>query len=200
VLFELPLPKLLHIPSFLTLLRFGETFAYATILSNFRVWKMKGLIKSIDELKKVVEENRKENKKIVFTNGCFDILHAGHVDYLEKAKSLGDVLIVGLNSDSSIRRIKGSLRPIVPQEFRARVLLGLKAVDYVVIFEEDTPEKLIKLVRPDVLVKGADWELDKIVGREFAKEVVRIPFVYDISTTKIIEKILSLYHHNPEVK
>jgi rfaE bifunctional protein nucleotidyltransferase chain/domain len=161
---------------------------------------MKGLIKSIDELKKVVEENRKENKKIVFTNGCFDILHAGHVDYLEKAKSLGDVLIVGLNSDSSIRRIKGSLRPIVPQEFRARVLLGLKAVDYVVIFEEDTPEKLIKLVRPDVLVKGADWELDKIVGREFAKEVVRIPFVYDISTTKIIEKILSLYHHNPEVK
>ncbi|NPB07909.1 MAG: D-glycero-beta-D-manno-heptose 1-phosphate adenylyltransferase [Aquificae bacterium] len=152
---------------------------------------------SLEELLSVLEEERKKGKRVVFTNGCFDIIHAGHVDYLKKAKALGDILVVGMNSDESVRRIKGSRRPVIPQELRAVVLEALKPVDYVVVFEEDTPEKLIKAIRPDVLVKGGDWPLDRIVGREFVEsyggKVLTIPFEYDISTTKIIEKILSLY-------
>ncbi|HHG74109.1 MAG TPA: D-glycero-beta-D-manno-heptose 1-phosphate adenylyltransferase [Persephonella sp.] len=139
-----------------------------------------------------VKKWKKEGKKVVFTNGCFDIIHAGHVDYLEKAKSLGDVLIVGLNSDESIRRIKGKDRPVNIQEHRKRVLEALKPVDLVVIFDEDTPERLIKQIKPDVLVKGGDWSVENIVGADFVRsyggEVVTIDFVYDISTTKIIEK------------
>ena len=135
---------------------------------------------------------KKEGKKIVFTNGCFDIIHAGHVDYLEKAKALGDVLVVGVNSDESIRRIKGKDRPVNIQEHRKRVLEALKPVDLVIIFEEDTPERLIKEIKPDVLVKGGDWSIENIVGADFVKsyggEVKTIDFVYDISTTKIIEK------------
>ncbi|WP_411376672.1 adenylyltransferase/cytidyltransferase family protein [Desulfurobacterium thermolithotrophum] len=130
---------------------------------------------------------------MVFTNGCFDIIHAGHVDYLEKAKSLGDVLIVGMNSDSSIKRIKGGKRPIVSQDYRARVLIALKAVDYIFIFEDDTPYKVIETIKPHVLVKGADWPIEKIVGKEFAEKVERIPFEYDISTSKIIERVVKLY-------
>ncbi len=139
-----------------------------------------------------IKEWRKEGKKIVFTNGCFDILHAGHVDYLEKAKALGDILIVGLNSDSSVKRLKGKDRPINSQELRKRVLEGLKAVDLVIIFDEDTPERLIKEIKPDVLVKGGDWKIENIVGADFVQsyggEVKTIDFVYDISTTKIIQK------------
>ncbi len=139
-----------------------------------------------------VKKWKKEGKKVVFTNGCFDIIHAGHVDYLEKAKSLGDVLIVGLNSDESVRRIKGKDRPVNIQEHRKRVLEALKPVDLVVIFDEDTPERLIKQIKPDVLVKGGDWSVENIVGADFVRsyggEVVTIDFVYDISTTKIIEK------------
>jgi len=151
------------------------------------------LVGSVEELKSLAEKLRGEGKRIVFTNGCFDIIHAGHVDYLEKAKSFGDVLIVGVNSDSSVRRIKGDKRPINPQELRLRVLSGLCAVDYLVLFDEDTPLNLIKAVRPDVLVKGADWKLEEIVGREFAKRVERVDFEFDVSTSKIIEKILELY-------
>jgi rfaE bifunctional protein nucleotidyltransferase chain/domain len=151
------------------------------------------VLRDLKRLKDLVAVLKRERKKIVFTNGCFDVLHAGHVDYLEKARALGDVLIVGMNSDSSIRRIKGEKRPIVPENYRARVLIGLKAVDYVFIFDDDTPFKVIKTVKPHVLVKGADWELEKIIGREFAERVERIPFEYDISTTKIIEKVVSLY-------
>ena len=151
----------------------------------------------LPELLKILEKERKEGKKIVFTNGCFDLIHAGHVDYLKKAKALGDILVVGLNSDDSIRRIKGEKRPIIPQEMRAEVLSSLKPVDYVVIFEEDTPANLIKTIKPDILVKGGDWELDKIVGREFVEsyggKVLTIPFTYDISTTKIINTILERY-------
>ncbi|AAC06521.1 D-glycero-beta-D-manno-heptose 1-phosphate adenylyltransferase [Aquifex aeolicus] len=154
------------------------------------------MILPLEELLKVLERERK-GKKVVFTNGCFDIIHAGHVDYLEKAKKLGDILVVGMNSDSSVRRIKGERRPIIPQEMRAKVLSSLKPVDYVVIFEEDTPEKLIKAIKPDVLVKGGDWPLDKIVGREFVEsyggKVLTIPFEYDISTSKIVQKVLELY-------
>ncbi|WP_297453844.1 D-glycero-beta-D-manno-heptose 1-phosphate adenylyltransferase [Persephonella sp.] len=140
----------------------------------------------------IINRWKKEGKKIVFTNGCFDIIHAGHVDYLEKAKALGDVLVVGLNSDESIRRIKGKDRPVNIQEHRKRVLEALKPVDLVIIFEEDTPERLIKEIKPDVLVKGGDWSIENIVGADFVKsyggEVKTIDFVYDISTTKIIEK------------
>jgi len=154
---------------------------------------MAKVLRDLKKLKELVEDLKSQGKRIVFTNGCFDILHAGHVDYLEKAKSFGDILIVGMNSDDSIRRIKGEKRPIVPESYRARVLVGLRAVDYVFIFTDDTPYEVIKTVKPHVLVKGADWELEKIVGREFAERVERIPFKYDISTTRIIEKIKERY-------
>ncbi|SNZ04008.1 FMN adenylyltransferase [Persephonella hydrogeniphila] len=145
----------------------------------------------MDEFSKI-ENWKREGKKIVFTNGCFDIIHAGHVDYLEKAKKLGDILIVGLNSDASVRRIKGKDRPVNIQEHRKRVLEALKPVDLVIIFDEDTPEKLIKQIKPDVLVKGGDWKIENIVGADFVRsyggQVKTIDFVYDISTTKIIQK------------
>ena len=153
----------------------------------------------IVELKELLEilEKVRGKKKIVFTNGCFDILHAGHTDYLSKAKSLGDILVVGINSDASVRRIKGEKRPILPQRMRAYLLDNLKPVDYVVIFEEDTPLELIKAIKPDVLVKGADWDLERIVGADFVLSyggrVERIAFSFDISTSKIIERVLDLY-------
>ncbi|MEO2066118.1 MAG: D-glycero-beta-D-manno-heptose 1-phosphate adenylyltransferase [Desulfurobacteriaceae bacterium] len=151
------------------------------------------VLRNLDQLKGLVEELRLKGKKIVFTNGCFDVLHAGHADYLERAKSFGDFLIVGMNSDSSIRKIKGEKRPIVPEDMRAKLLSSLRPVDLVFIFEEETPIEVIKAVRPDVLVKGADWPIEKIVGREFAGRVERIPFNYQISTTKIVERIVELY-------
>ena len=134
------------------------------------------------------KELRRLNKKIVFTNGCFDILHAGHVKYLEEAKSYGDVLVLGLNSDASVRRLKGESRPINNQEDRAVVLSALEAVDFVVIFDEDTPYELIKLVQPDILVKGGDYEGKEVVGADIAKETRLVQFVEGKSTTKIIER------------
>lgn len=148
-------------------------------------------------MKFIREKLKEENKKVVFTNGVFDIIHSGHVDYLIKAKALGDILIVGLNSDSSVKRIKGEKRPIISQNERAYVLSSLKPVDYVVPFEEDTPLELIKALIPDVLVKGADWSLDKIVGSDVVLdnggEVKNISFVNDQSTSRIIDLILSRY-------
>lgn len=132
----------------------------------------------------------KKNKKVVFTNGCFDILHVGHVRYLQEAKSLGDHLIVGLNSDSSVKKLKGNNRPIQCEEERAEILLALKAVDDVCIFSEDTPLKLIELIQPDVLVKGGDWSIDQIVGHDVVLasggEVRSLQFVPGRSTTAII--------------
>lgn len=154
---------------------------------------MSKVLTDLEELKEVVKGLRREGKRIVFTNGCFDILHAGHADYLERARSFGDFLIVGMNSDASVRRIKGDKRPILPQEMRAKLLSSLRPVDLVFIFEEETPIKVIEAVRPEVLVKGADWPLEKIVGREFAGKVERIPFNYDISTSKIVRRVLELY-------
>jgi len=154
-------------------------------------------IKTRDEIVEIRKQLRSENKKVVFTNGVFDILHSGHVDYLTKSKALGDILIVGLNSDKSVKNIKGDKRPIISQENRSIVLASLKPVDFVVLFDEDTPAKLIEAIIPDVLVKGADWELDKIEGRETVikngGEVKNIKFVNEQSTSKIIHKILSLY-------
>ncbi len=154
------------------------------------------MIVELEELLGLLEKVRGK-KKIVFTNGCFDLLHAGHADYLNKAKSLGDILVVGINSDASVRRIKGEKRPILPQQMRAYLLDNLKPVDYVVIFEEDTPLELIKAIKPDVLVKGADWDLESIVGADFVLSyggrVERIAFSFDISTSKVVERILGLY-------
>jgi rfaE bifunctional protein nucleotidyltransferase chain/domain len=154
------------------------------------------MIVELEELLELLEKIRGK-KKIVFTNGCFDLLHAGHADYLNKAKSLGDILVVGINSDASVRRIKGEKRPILPQQMRAYLLDNLKPVDYVVIFEEDTPLELIKAIKPDVLVKGADWDLERIVGADFVLSyggrVERIAFSFDISTSKVVERILGLY-------
>ncbi len=145
-------------------------------------------------------EEKKQGKKIVFTNGCFDLIHRGHVDYLKKAKELGDILVVGLNSDESIRRIKGAQRPINSQEDRKAVLEELKSVDHVVIFDEDTPLNLIIAISPDILVKGADWEIKNIVGADYVisqgGKVRTISFIDGLSTTNIIEKILNLYGRN----
>ncbi len=132
-------------------------------------------------------------QKIVFTNGCFDVLHFGHVHYLLQAKELGDILVVGLNSDDSVRRLKGPSRPINGEKERAFVLAALACVDYVVVFEEDTPKELIETVRPDVLVKGGDYALDQIVGADFVTRnggsVTTLPFVEGFSSTRIIEQL-----------
>jgi len=154
-------------------------------------------VKNIDELTAIRNDLKRQNKKVVFTNGVFDILHAGHVDYITKAKEKGDVLIVGVNSDSSVKRIKGELRPVVPQHERAFIISSLKPVDYVVIFEEDTPQEIINKLIPDVLVKGADWSIEKIVGREIVEanggKVETIKFVNDQSTTNIIKTVLERF-------
>lgn len=159
--------------------------------------EMREKIKSWAEAKKMREAARAEGKTVVFTNGCFDLLHAGHVDYLEAARKEGDLLIVGLNSDASLRRIKGEPRPLVPAKERAVVLAGLSAVDAVVIFEEDDPGRLIAELVPDVLVKGGDWPEDKIIGadtvRRHGGRVVRIPLTPGQSTSGMIQRILELY-------
>jgi D-beta-D-heptose 7-phosphate kinase/D-beta-D-heptose 1-phosphate adenosyltransferase len=155
------------------------------------------MIIKADEFIPIREKLRDGKKKIVFTNGCFDILHAGHVDYLNKAKLLGDILLVALNSDSSIRRIKGPKRPIVCQEERAFVMSNLKCVDYVTFFDEDTPAEIIAKIIPDILVKGADWSIDKIIGREVVEknggQVKTIEFINFQSTSRIIETIIERY-------
>lgn len=142
----------------------------------------------------VWETLRKQNYRMVFTNGCFDLLHVGHVKYLEEAKKLGDVLIVGVNTDASVRAIKGPQRPIVPDWARAQVLSHLKSVDYVILFHEPNPLKLIKAIQPHVLVKGDDWPLDQIVGADFVQsyggKVLTIALEPGFSTTALIEKIL----------
>ena len=146
-------------------------------------------IKSKYEMIKIISNLKSKGKKIVFTNGCFDILHRGHVSYLDKAKSLGDVLILGLNSDASVKRLKGEDRPINNEEDRAFVLAALEAVDFVVIFDEDTPYELISALKPNILVKGADYEGKEVVGSDLVDEVKLIEFVNGRSTTRTIEKI-----------
>lgn len=149
------------------------------------------------ELKEILKNLRAQHKKIVFTNGVFDIIHRGHVEYLSEAKKLGDILIVGMNSDSSVKMIKGDMRPVVNEENRSIVLASLKPVDYVVLFYEDNPFDLISRILPDILVKGADWSEDKIIGADIVKanggEVKTIKFIQDNSSTGIIEKIVQLY-------
>ena len=146
-------------------------------------------IKTFDEIKTLSSKLHSQGKKIVFTNGCFDILHVGHVKYLEVAKSYGDVLILGLNADSSVRKLKGPTRPINTQEDRAYILASLESVDYVVIFEEETPYELIKLIKPHVLVKGGDYEGKEVVGQDIADELKLVQFVDGKSTTNTIKRI-----------
>jgi D-beta-D-heptose 7-phosphate kinase/D-beta-D-heptose 1-phosphate adenosyltransferase len=152
-----------------------------------------GKILSAQALAATLRARRARGERLVFTNGCFDLLHIGHTRYLQEARSLGDCLVVGLNSDASVQAIKSGGRPIVPQAQRAEVLAALACVDYVVIFDEPDPGALIATIRPDVLVKGGDWPLDRIVGRDIVQSqggrVVTIPLVPDVSTTTLIQRI-----------
>ncbi len=150
-------------------------------------------LKDKRSLRKIINGLRSQGKRIAFTNGCFDILHYGHAKYLELAKSKADILVVAVNSDASVRKLKGPARPLVSQMFRAKMVAALESVDYVVIFSEETPLEIIKSLKPDVLVKGGDWKEDKIVGADFVKSrggrVYSLKFVQGFSTTNIIEKI-----------
>lgn len=140
------------------------------------------------KLKDIISELKSQGKKIIFTNGCFDILHVGHLRYLKEAKKLGDILVIGLNSDNSVSKIKPG-RPLIPEKHRAEVLSALNMVDYITIFDENTPYELIKEIQPDVLVKGSDWKKEAIIGRDIVSEVHTIPFVEGVSTSEIINKI-----------
>ena len=150
-----------------------------------------------ETLKEKVQALKRAGKSIVFTNGCFDFLHVGHVRYLKAAKAQGDVLVVGLNSDGSVRKIKGPRRPVVPEDERAEILASLACVDFVTLFDEPDPAMLIRLLMPDVLVKGADWATEAIVGRDIVESaggrVVRIPLTEGVSTSGMIEKIIAGY-------
>ena len=155
---------------------------------------MKSKIIKRTEINSLVRKLKRKGNKVVFTNGVFDIIHRGHVEYLLKAKSLGDVLIVGLNTDNSVKKFKDKNRPVNKQRDRAIVLLALKPVDYVVFFNEERPDKLIEEVQPDILVKGSDYKLNEIAGAKFVKsyggQVKRIRFIHGYSTSKIIKKLL----------
>jgi len=154
-------------------------------------------IKTKEDLHRIVEDLRKKGKRIVFTNGCFDLLHLGHIRYLEKAKSLGDILVVGVNSDRSVRNLKGPERPILPEEERAEILSGLGCVDYINLFDQLTPLELISSLQPHILVKGGDWTKETTVGKEVVErsggEVVILPFEEGSSTSNLIETILKRY-------
>ncbi len=155
---------------------------------------MREKIKKRKELLKIIKNLKSKGKRIVFTNGCFDLLHLGHVRYLEEAKSLGDILVVAVNGDSSVRKLKGSKRPILPEADRTEILSGLGCVDYITTFNESDPLKLITSLKPDLLVKGGDWAREQIVGREVVEnsggELLIIPFVKGSSTTNVIDTIL----------
>ncbi|MCA1957014.1 MAG: D-glycero-beta-D-manno-heptose 1-phosphate adenylyltransferase [Nitrospira sp.] len=157
---------------------------------------MRKKVLTVAQLIPILERARADRKRIVFTNGCFDLMHIGHVRYLQQAKMLGDLLVVGVNSDDSVRSLnKGPDRPVVPDVQRAEVLAALECVDYVVIFSEPDPRRVIADVLPDVLVKGGDWSIDKIVGREIVEAgggiVKTIPLVPDVSTTALLRRIRS---------
>ena len=159
---------------------------------------MKNLkLQSLPQLKAIVARLKARRKKVVFTNGCFDILHVGHIRYLCQARKRGDVLVVGLNTDRSVREIKGKKRPIVPGKERAEVLAALEFVDFIVFFDDPDPLRLIAALEPDVLVKGADWPKNRIIGHDIVERyggrVVRIPLTPGASSTGVIEKILKVY-------
>ena len=162
---------------------------------NKKIYKLKDLIK-------IREELRKKGKKVVFTNGCFDLLHKGHIHLFREAKKWGDVLIVAVNDDASIKKFKGSWRPIFPLEERLEILEAIEEIDYLVSFSEDTPQKIISLLIPDVLVKGGDWKLDEVVGREEVEgaggRVVLVPYLEGYSTSALINKIINSAATKPD--
>ncbi len=151
-------------------------------------------ILSHKDISDICNKLKKQNKIIVFTNGCFDILHLGHLRYLEEAKEQGDILVVGINSDRSVKKLKGHKRPIIPEHARSEMVAGLHCVDFVTVFDDTNPLQLIKLIKPDVLVKGSDWDLDKIVGKNFVEsyggKVYRANLLPEFSTTSIIQTII----------
>jgi D-beta-D-heptose 7-phosphate kinase/D-beta-D-heptose 1-phosphate adenosyltransferase len=165
--------------------------------ANPRILGADGKIRPLDQLKKLVEDARQNSKTVVFTNGCFDLLHVGHVKYLQQARQCGDLLILGLNSDASVRRLKGEKRPLIQEHERAHVLAALSCVDFVTIFDEDTPRELISALRPDILVKGGDYLPEEVVGKDIVESyggrVEIIPFVDGRSTTSLINRILEKY-------
>ena len=158
---------------------------------------MKKKVKEKEDLCEILKRLKAEGKRVVFTNGCFDLLHIGHLRYLEKAKTLGDILVVGVNSDASVQGLKGPGRPVLPLEERMELLSGLECVDYVVSFDESAPLKLITVLKPHLLVKGGDWSTETIVGKEVVEslggEVVALPFIEGNSTSHLIETILERY-------
>jgi D-beta-D-heptose 7-phosphate kinase/D-beta-D-heptose 1-phosphate adenosyltransferase len=170
-----------------------DTFINEAVLES-NGGSVRNKIKGKRTLRKILQDLKTKKKRIVFTNGCFDLLHVGHLRYLEKARSLGHILVVGLNSDRSVRTLKGPERPILPQRERAEILAGLACVDYVTIFDEPTPLNLISSLRPDILVKGGDWTKEDVVGREVVEtsggKVKILPFVEGSSTTNLIQTIL----------
>lgn len=160
--------------------------------SSSKVLVLKDLMVQVDRL-------QQEKQKTVFTNGCFDLLHPGHIQYLGRARQMGDVLIVGVNSDHSVRRLKGPLRPIMSQDERVLLLSALEIIDFITVFDEDTPHRLISSLLPDVLVKGGDWQLGEIVGREEVEaaggSAISLPYDAGQSTTAIVDRILRRYVH-----
>jgi D-beta-D-heptose 7-phosphate kinase/D-beta-D-heptose 1-phosphate adenosyltransferase len=158
-------------------------------------------IVNIQELKNVVGMCRNREQKIVFTNGCFDLLHLGHIQYLQQAKELGDVLVLGLNSDSSVRKLKGPQRPLISEQQRAQILAALDCIDYITVFSELDPLNLIRAVEPDVLVKGGDYKPEEVVGREIVEtsggKVVIVPLIENLSTSAIVQNIIEKYTEHP---
>jgi D-beta-D-heptose 7-phosphate kinase/D-beta-D-heptose 1-phosphate adenosyltransferase len=156
------------------------------------------VILSLEELRRAREELRRAGRRVVFTNGCFDLLHPGHVRYLQQARALGDALIVALNSDRAVRELKGASRPILNEDERAEVMAALGCVDYVVVFDDVSPRATVAALLPDVLVKGGDWSVDQIIGREEVEaaggQVLNLPFVEGVSTTDVISRILGRRH------
>ena len=152
---------------------------------------------SLDELRTEREKLRRAGRCVVFTNGCFDLIHPGHIRYLREARRLGDALIVAINSDRSVRELKGEKRPILDQSERVEVIAAFECVDYVTIFDEPTPREIIAAILPDVLVKGGDWDIERIVGRDEVEaaggEVLSLPFFEGCSTTDVIERIVRRY-------
>ncbi len=152
-----------------------------------------GKLKALEELTRITRDLRRQGKQVVFTNGCFDLLHRGHVRYLDQAKTLGDVLIVAINSDASVRALKGPDRPVMSEQERAELVTALAAVDYVLVFEDRDPEKVIRALEPDILVKGGDWPPDQIVGREIVEsrggQVRTLPYVEGASSSELLRRI-----------
>lgn len=180
-----------------TLSPFGCDLGRKIIRKESTLLMLRKKIKTLSQMKAIVARLKRQGKRVVFTNGCFDILHVGHVRYLRRAKNQGDVLVLGLNTDRSVKAIKGEKRPVVPEKERAEIMAALEFVDYVVLFDEPDPLRLIEALKPNVLVKGADWPKSRIVGREIVEKiggrVVRVPLIAGASSTGVIEKIIKAY-------